>query len=260
MKVKILNSLKQIEVREQVKIIYACESGSRAWGFPSQDSDYDVRFIYVRPIDWYLSIFNKRDVIEMPINEMLDINGWDLRKALDLFRKSNPPLMEWLQSPIVYSSNEPIISGLRNLAGSTFSPRACTYHYLHMAKGNFREYLQGETVKIKKYFYVLRPILACQWIMKYGTMPPMEFEKLLDSLLSDQGELRTAIQQLLARKKAGDELDYEPRIGIISEFIEAKLAYFEQQAALMPQAGEDQAEQLDELFRSIVKQVWLGAN
>lgn len=251
---KIVNSLKQIEAREQVNIIYACESGSRAWGFPSQDSDYDVRFIYVRPIDWYLSIFDKRDVIEMPIDEKLDINGWDLRKALNLFRKSNPPLLEWLQSPIVYSSNEPIISRLRTLAGTTFSAKSCTYHYLHMAKGNYREYLQGDTVKIKKYFYVLRPILACQWITRYGTMPPMEFEQLVDTLLNDQSELRGAIQQLLARKKAGDELDYEPKIGIISEFIEQQLAYLEQRATFMPQAETDQPEALDELFRAIVKQ------
>jgi predicted nucleotidyltransferase len=98
----ILEQLEQIEQEEQVTILYACESGSRAWGFPSQDSDYDVRFIYLHKPEWYLSIYDKRDVIERPINNMLDINGWDLRKALNLFRKSNPPLLEWLQSPIQY--------------------------------------------------------------------------------------------------------------------------------------------------------------
>ena len=92
----------EIEAKNAIKIVYACESGSRAWGFPSANSDYDVRFIYIRPVDWYLSIYEKRDVIEYPIDEQLDISGWDLKKALQLLRKTNPPLLEWLGSPIVY--------------------------------------------------------------------------------------------------------------------------------------------------------------
>jgi predicted nucleotidyltransferase len=99
---QILEELKRIEKEEGVRILYACESGSRAWGFPSKDSDYDVRFIYIRPVDWYVSIYDKRDVIERPISDMLDINGWDLRKALNLFRKSNPPLLEWLKSTMPF--------------------------------------------------------------------------------------------------------------------------------------------------------------
>lgn len=98
----IRSRLDAIQASENVCIVYACESGSRAWGFPSADSDYDVRFIYVRPVEWYLSIDDKRDVIECPVEDGLDINGWDLRKALRLSRKSNPPLLEWLGSPIVY--------------------------------------------------------------------------------------------------------------------------------------------------------------
>jgi uncharacterized protein len=101
--------LSDIEKTHQVKIIYSCESGSRAWGFPSADSDYDVRFLYLHPVDWYLSIEDKRDVIEVPIKNKLDITGWDLRKALQLFRKSNPPLLEWLGSPIVYWERYDII-------------------------------------------------------------------------------------------------------------------------------------------------------
>jgi len=178
---QIVEELSKIEQEEEVRILYACESGSRAWGFPSKDSDYDVRFIYVRPESWYLSIFEKRDVIEHPISGMLDINGWDLKKALNLFRKSNPPLLEWLQSPIVYREIPDVTEQIRMISPLTFSPRSCIYHYLHMAKGNYREYLQGEQVKVKKYFYVLRPILACFWIEKRGTMPPIEFERLADA-------------------------------------------------------------------------------
>ena len=101
---EIQRSIDEIEQSENVTVLYACESGSRAWGFHSQDSDYDVRFIYAHPPDWYLSVDleKKRDVIERPILDDLDVSGWDLRKSLQLFRKSNPPLLEWLDSPIVY--------------------------------------------------------------------------------------------------------------------------------------------------------------
>ncbi|WP_068614695.1 nucleotidyltransferase domain-containing protein [Paenibacillus tuaregi] len=255
-KQQILEELQRIEQEEQVRILYACESGSRAWGFPSKDSDYDVRFIYIRPVSWYLSIFEKRDVIERPISDMLDINGWDLKKALQLFRKSNPPLLEWLQSPIVYTENHTVAEQIRRLSAYTFSPKSCVYHYLHMAKGNYRDYLQGDQVKIKKYFYVLRPILACEWIEKHGTMPPMEFDRLVDDLVVEGTQLRRVIGELLARKKAGDEMDYEPRINPINDYLEERIAYFEQTASGMETAEGDRDQQLDELFRSVIRQVW----
>lgn len=146
MKKEIVTRLYEIEEEQNVKILYACESGSRAWGFPSSDSDYDVRFLYVNPLEWYLSIVNKRDVIEYPLNEQLDINGWDLQKALLLFRKSNPPLMEWLGSPIIYLEEYSTTEKMRELAKEYYSPIASIYHYLHMAQGNHGEYLKGERV------------------------------------------------------------------------------------------------------------------
>ena len=136
MKELIHSHLNEIETGEKIRIFYACESGSRAWGFPSADSDYDVRFLYLRPVDWYLSIDEKRDVIECPINAGLDINGWDLKKALLLLRKSNPPLLEWLGSPIVYLERYGIATKMREFAQAYYSPSACLYHYLHMARGN----------------------------------------------------------------------------------------------------------------------------
>ncbi|KIL40248.1 hypothetical protein SD70_14945 [Gordoniibacillus kamchatkensis] len=255
-KQQVLEELRKIEKEENVRILYACESGSRAWGFPSKDSDYDVRFLYVRPVDWYLSIFEKRDVIERPISEMLDINGWDLRKALNLFRKSNPPLLEWLQSPIVYMENHAIAEQIRWISPFTFSPKSCMFHYLHMAKGNYREYLQGDQVKIKKYFYVLRPILACEWIEKHNTMPPIEFDRLVDAVVPRGSELKTIIDGLIIHKKAGDEMDYEPRINPINEYLEAKIEYYERMASGMKTSGEGQEQRLDDLFRSVLKEVW----
>lgn len=252
----ILLELGKIEREEQVRIVYACESGSRAWGFPSKDSDYDVRFIYVRPVEWYLSIFDKRDVIERPMSDLLDINGWDLRKALNLFRKSNPPLLEWLQSPIPYFTKYSVAKQIRSASPLSFSPKSCMYHYLHMAKGNYREYLQGEQVKIKKYFYVLRPILACGWIAKYNSMPPIEFDHLVEALIPEQSELRATVEQLLRRKKAGDELDYEPRLQVINSYLEERMVHFEQIAFEMGQGGTAQDNQLDDLFRKALQEVW----
>ncbi|SDF22579.1 hypothetical protein SAMN04488542_107105 [Fontibacillus panacisegetis] len=252
---QIMEELRRIEREEDVRILYACESGSRAWGFPSKDSDYDVRFIYIRPLEWYLSIFEKRDVIERPISDMLDVNGWDLKKALNLFRKSNPPLLEWLQSPIRYMENYSVAEQIRSISPYTFSPKSCMYHYLHMARGNYRDYLQGDQVKIKKYFYVLRPILACEWIEKFNTMPPIEFHALIDSLVPEGSELKQVIQNLLSRKIAGEELDYEAKINPINDFLEERISYYERTASSMQTSETDQSKQLDDLFRSALKEV-----
>ncbi|WP_019422271.1 nucleotidyltransferase domain-containing protein [Paenibacillus sp. OSY-SE] len=254
----IWQELRQIERQENVRIVYACESGSRAWGFPSQDSDYDVRFLYVRPMDWYLSIFDHRDVIERPISNQLDINGWDVLKALRLFRKSNPPLLEWLQSPIQYEETYSVAEQIRRLSPLAFSPRSCMCHYLNMAKGNYREYLQGERVKIKKYFYVLRPILACGWIERHNAMPPMEFDVLVRELLPDGSDLREAVEHLLVRKKSGEELDFEPRIQSINEYLEERIKHYERTALNLKSAEgrQHQERSLDDLFRSALREVW----
>jgi len=125
--------LQELEQEERVRIFYACESGSRAWGFPSADSDYDVRFLYIHPQNWYLGIDVKRDVIERPSNDLIDLSGWDIRKALKLFRKSNPPLLEWLNSPIIYQQRLDIVDKIKTLMPEYYSPKSCLYHYLHMS-------------------------------------------------------------------------------------------------------------------------------
>ncbi|MFA5902720.1 MAG: nucleotidyltransferase domain-containing protein [Desulfobacula sp.] len=219
---KIKKALDRIETEETVKILYACESGSRAWGFESQDSDYDVRFIYVRPTAWYLTIQHKRDVIEKPIDDELDLSGWNLPKALELYRKGNPPLLEWLQSPIIYRESGSMAKRLRELLTDYYSPVAAMYHYLHMARGNYRQYLQGDRVWIKKYFYVLRPLLACIWIEKNWGLVPTEFEILFDRIVT-ASPLRKSIQDLLSDKKRGEELRVGPSIPAISDFINSQL-------------------------------------
>jgi len=246
--------LGKIEADDNLKVVYACESGSRAWGFPSVDSDYDVRFLYLRPVEWYLSIDEKRDVVECPINGGLDITGWDLRKALQLFRKSNPPLFEWLGSPIIYLEKYSVAAKLRELALGYYSSSACLYHYLHMARGNFRDYLKGEVVWIKKYFYVLRPILAMNWIERGWGVVPTDFNGLVDKLVTEPA-LRTEIKGLLAAKRAGAELDQGPRIELISQFIECELERWETQE-IVNHKRPAFTDQLDDLFRASLAEVW----
>jgi len=251
----IQEELKQIERIHDVKILLAVESGSRAWGFPSQDSDYDVRFVYIRRPEWYLSIDDKRDVIEVPINDLLDINGWDIRKALKLFRKSNPPLLEWLISDTVYYEAYGFKEEMLTLRHQVFSPRASVHHYLSMAKGNFRDYLQGEQVKIKKYFYVLRPLLACMWIEKYNTNPPILFQDLVSDVISES-ELKREIMGLLRRKIAGEELHLEKRNDVLHEFIEVQFEHLTEYAKSCKSEVNDPTPELDELYRKYLRLVW----
>ncbi|TVY01906.1 nucleotidyltransferase domain-containing protein [Paenibacillus cremeus] len=253
----ILEELRRIEQEEQVRVLYACEAGSRAYGLASEESDYDVRFLYVHPVEWYLSIWDKRDVIERRISDTLDISGWDLRKALSLFRKSNPPLLEWLQSPIPYYEAYSAAERVRQLSPLTFAPQSCTYHYLHMAERNYRDFLStGEQIRTKKYFYVLRPIFSCMWIETRNEMPPLDFDRLVDELVPAHSELRAAIKRLVERKKAGDEFDTEPRVNVLNQFLEEQIAHFKQSAAQLPSAPPGQEARLDELFRETLREVW----
>lgn len=246
-------TLSSLEASEGIKVLYAVESGSRAWGFPSRDSDYDVRFIYIHRPEWYLSIEERRDVIERNLEHDVDLSGWDIRKALLLFRKSNPPLLEWLHSPIVYREHPPFTQALRSLLPSYYSPRACMHHYLNMASGNLRHYLQGESVWTKKYLYVLRPVLAAKWLEQDLGVVPVEFDHLVEELVDDP-ELRRAIEELLARKRQGAELDKGSRIEIISRFVESEVERLE--AKRSRTAGRDLPfEPLNRLFRGMLEGV-----
>ena len=239
-------ALKRIENERRVRVLYACESGSRAWGFASRNSDYDVRFLYVHDRDWYLSIEDRRDVIEEQLENDLDVSGWELRKALRLLRKSNPPLLEWLKSPIVYQQDAAFVSEFDKLAADYYSPQRCFAHYLHMALGNVREYLSGDTVWLKKYLYVLRPMLACRWIERQGGQVPMLFDE-LGAKGVEEPEGREAIERLVARKKEGEELDREPKIEALSRFIETELPRLE--SIVPPDDAASDVESLNRFFR-----------
>lgn len=226
---EILNRIKVAEQEHQVKVLFAIESGSRAWGFASPNSDYDVRFVYVHPRDWYLTINleDKRDVIEYPIVDEIDINGWDLRKALQLLWRSNPSIVEWLHSPIVYIDDGIFAQQARALLPDSYSTVKGSHHYLSMAKGNFRSYLKDEMVPLKKYFYVLRPLLAIKWLEKYQTPAPIEFDRLRE-LLADQPSVNEEVSRLLEQKKQALEKQLIPQVKALNEFVETKLTHYEQ--------------------------------
>lgn len=252
---EILRRLRAIEAPGDVRILYAVESGSRAWGFPSRDSDYDVRFVYVRTPDWYLSIDleSRRDVIEQPIEDDIDLAGWDIRKAFRLFAKSNPPLLEWLSSPIVYAADTPFVDALRAQVPAYYSPVASMHHYLHMARGNQREYLRGDTVRVKKYFYVLRPLLAIRWIEQERGPVPMRFTDLFATV--DDEALLGAIERLRERKVSGEELDRGPAIPEIGAFVESELGRLD--TVLVPKLPpKPSLDALDRLFRETLDRVW----
>lgn len=249
MRERILEELQKIEEKENVKIIMAIESGSRAWGFASPDSDYDVRFIYVRKKEDYLKLEGIRDVIEWQLDDTLDINGWDIKKALQLLYKSNPTIFEWCASPIVYMEREEFM-WLKELLPKYFSVKKSIFHYWHMANTNYREYLKGDEVRVKKYFYVLRPLLAAEWIWDKKIAPPMLFDDLMEAELEDG--LRPELARLLEMKKAVPEMGMAPKIQSINNYIERVMPEIKVIAEEM-EDGDSDWDALNELFLRMVK-------
>ncbi len=246
----IIERLKEIEQRENIRILHAVESGSRAWGFASPDSDYDVRFIYVRPRDFYLKLEKTRDVLEFPIDDLLDINGWDLQKALRLLHKSNPSVFEWFKSPIVYKQTE-FSNEFIPMMENYFLKKSGLYHYLNMADGNYREYLRGEEVKAKKYFYVLRPLLACKWILRTNTPPPMLFSELKAAEL--RSDLKEPVDNLLRIKMEVPELKLIPRVNAINDYIESEIPKILEEIKNLPEEHNQGYDKLNSLF---LKYIW----
>jgi predicted nucleotidyltransferase len=250
---EIQNRLTRAEQEHEVKIIYAIESGSRAWGFHSPDSDYDVRFVYVRPRDWYLSINveDRRDVIEYPIVDEIDINGWDLRKALRLQAKSNPAVVEWLHSPIVYREQGSYAAQARALLSEYYHRPKGFYHYRNSAKSNYQQFLRGDMVKLKKYFYVLRPLLAVRWLEQYGGVAPIEFDRLRQVLADDA--VQTAIDALLIQKRQHGEAEKQPVVPVLQQWIEQELARLEHSVLDDGSADARAMSALNGLFLDLVK-------
>ena len=247
MRETILAELHEIETQEHVRILLAVESGSRAWGLASPDSDYDVRFLYVRPHADYLRLERTRDVIELPIEGELDLNGWDLDKALRLLHGSNPTLFEWFSSPIVYRDSASA-QALQTLSARYFSPRRSLNHYLSMAINNRRQYLKSDTVIAKKYFYILRPVLACRWILDRGTPPPVLFSELQTAQLDPA--LLPEVTRLLDLKRNAPEVMTVPKVERLNRYLEESIEELRDRLSRLPQEADPGWEELNHFFLS----------
>lgn len=248
MKTAILNKLKEVEERRGVEILWAVESGSRAWGFASPDSDYDIRFIYRHPKDWYLSPWDKDETVEFMTEDDLDGSGWDLRKTFHLLLKSNAALLSWFYSPIVYVENKEFYKKFKPLADACFSPIAVSYHYLSMSK-KYLEACRTDEVKLKSYFYCLRTTLTGKWIIEKGTVPPVLFSELL--VLVDDCT-RTKIENLITLKATKGEDYYHPNDWELFGFLEKTILENEEKSKNLKGGNVDKKE-MENVFRKILE-------
>ncbi len=248
---EIKEKLKEIEEKENVTILFAVESGSRAWGFASPDSDFDVRFVYKQnDIDKYLRLEGIRDVIEWELDDVYDISGWDLDKTLKLLHNSNPVIFEWVSSPIIYLET-PFLEKFREFMKPYFMTIKGAHHYLHMAQRNYEMYLTDDTVKLKKYFYVLRPILATRYVLRHHSNPPMLFEELVREELDDA--VKEEVNRLLEDKKNTSELGTSHQIRILNDYIEHELVFLDNEVNSLGKE-ETSWEELNKLFLETIKQ------
>lgn len=251
MQQEILQQIQDIETRLNVRVLYACESGSRAWGFPSTDSDYDVRFIYAHTVDAYLCIDDVKEQIDLPVNELLDVNGWDIRKALKLFRSSNATLYEWLQSPIVYKTEGCFAAEAKFMMPQYFSLKDGLHHYMGMTKKAYSA-LEGDEIRLKKYFYCLRALLSAMWIIQKRELPPMEFGKLRG--LVAYAAWNNEINELLHKKAEANESTMIKAVPVLQAFIDEHIEACNRAAAAIPMhRGND--EMLNELFKRVLHEV-----
>ena len=251
----VVAELERMERAEDVRVLLAVESGSRAWGFASPDSDFDVRFVYVRPVEHYLRLEPARDVLVWRVDEVLDVDGWDADKALRLLRGSNPSLFEWLASPIVYAE-DPAFAVVRELAAECFSPVASAHHYLSMGRNHLAA-LAGETVRLKKCLYTMRAILAARWVVAERAPAPMLLRDLVDAGLEES--MRGLAAELLEAKTAGGERGELPRIAALNAWAAGALAQVTGALADVEPPTPVPWERLDEAFLALVgPAAWRG--
>ena len=244
--------LHKVEFEHRLCVIYGLESGSRAWGFESQNSDYDVRFLYIRPVDWYLCIEKRNDILELGTSSDIDLSGWDLRKSLLFLRQSHPVLLEWLRSPVVYIEQSGIVQQMREIGEEFFSPRASVHHYIGWTERILHRYFQRSDLAAKRYFYVLRPILCCRWIQTIGGQPPLRMQE-LTTAFEIPTEAKLAIKNLIERKRAGYELASVGRIPILDQYISETLLQIKDFLVTLPKPEYAPFELLNPLFHQALE-------
>ena len=248
----ILSHLKEVEQQNDVKVLFAVESGSRAWGFHSAESDWDVRFVYVHNLDWYLKVNEGHDVIEHMYDDDVDLVGWDLRKTLRLFQKSNPSLLEWLHSPIIYRADEAFLSRMRGLEPTYFNPIKVMYHYGSIYIKHDKRYLQNAAYPLKRFLYYLRGILACRWVEERQSMPPVLFNDLVNGTVKEEA-IRQHIQELLALKKASKENDLKEVDSDLVEYARHWADYYSERiGTYRPEHEKTSSDALDAILFDMV--------
>ena len=253
MRDKINQALKELEAKEQCRILFAAESGSRAWGFASPDSDYDIRAIYVKSEAWYWDITEKkRDTIEAMLPGDLDISAWELRKTLQLFNKSNPSLYEWLGSPFIYYADNDFFDALKGLIPLFFSPIHTGHHYLALAENSWSTRDAADVISLKKLFYALRGLLCAMWCAEFQTMPPTEFDKLLLPELLP-GEILQLIKRLKLQKQGADEKAALPLPRSLYDFYTVQREKIQQRLTELKHNPRDNAVLGELLHRYVVK-------
>jgi uncharacterized protein len=255
MKGHILAVLKQIEEDYDFKIVFASDAGSRALGFSSEESDYDLRFIYIHKPEWYLTIDQHKDVLEVPkhdelsiqVDPRLDVSGWEITKALRLYRKSNPSMLEWLNSKIVYCNEHGMAAKLKSIQHDFFSPKPYVIHHLNLVKKNFISLQKNEKIKIKLYLYVLRSIMAAKWIEKYQSVPPLDFKELL--MILPDCRVKEEAKKLLLSKQAWEY--YINKTLIINEFVIEEIDRIEKYAKGLNNKVVDPTETLNRILEKL---------
>ena len=248
---EILAGLRGLEEDRGIRVLYACESGSRAWGFESQDSDYDVRFIYALPRDHYLGIREPIDMIDLGVDdEGLDITGWELRKALRLFQKSNGGLIEWLFSPVVYREEKEAMDEWRGFLPKYFDPKGAMGHYFGLSRKFWNDALQKKQVTAKQYLYCLRALFAARWIAEKEARIPVLFAELRDGIEVDENVGR-AIDVMISEKTQENEKDLIVQNEVLHAYICDSLPEIEAKLGSMSSVRND-SDELDAYFRRIV--------
>jgi uncharacterized protein len=248
LKARIERELQRIQSEHNVRVLLAIESGSRAWGFASPDSDYDVRFVYAHPLNWYISIAEPRDVIEEMLPGDLDVSGWDLRKTLRLFAKCNLALNEWIGSPITYSEVPEFRRQLGELVPMFFNPIAAMNHYCSMAERALTDNYVAGKIGIKKLFYILRPLYACRWIEHLQTQPPTEFDKLVDTEWTSRSE-QDWVKELVMQKASAKEAQPLEWGTDRAKGIEVEIAHFKSLMTSLRAPNKTSTAPLDVLLR-----------
>lgn len=247
MLVLVPQKLREIEEQYGIRILFAAESGSRSWRTAAPDADFDVRFIYVRRPETYLRLDEIRDTLEFPIEDGWDMSGWDLDKTLRLLYKSNPRIYEWFHSPIVYIGRE-FAERFEPVMTRYFSEKNAVYHYLNMVRQQKNHFLQGETVKLKKYLYAIHPLMAASWVLENHTPPPVVFRELMDAELPES--IRADVELLIKKKMMYPEQKMIPREEMLDRYIQAELARISCYAATLPDEEERSWDCLNQFFLS----------